>query len=254
MSEVPSYELLFDDYIVSNLYSQSAYSFPMEYQDSSKNRSFSPTLSLDQNKDMFFVGPLTPPNEPTKNDEILRRMSDAQVFNMFDKSMFDSAPSPSPTPLSPATTQYDCKPDIESYPSFNQGYVNATNFMGCSPKSEFSDGDNDYHEKLCRTTSSVSDIDNAAGDFTAVPKPVAKAKRKTRLCALTLEEKSERRKKQNRLAASRCRKKKQDALSNIKCTANSVQAENDALKNEIENLKQIIENMKKEKMCASCRK
>merc|ERR1711939_1291361 len=82
----------------------------------------------------------------------------------------------------------------------------------------------------------------ASGGASVVPteKPApAKPKRKTRLCSLTPEEKGERRKQQNRLAASRCRKKKQAALQRLQSCTDDVQKENDSLKAEIAQLKKL---------------
>jgi len=82
---------------------------------------------------------------------------------------------------------------------------------------------------------------------------INKPKRKTRLCKLTLSEKSERRKRQNRLAASRCRKKKQAALTNMEDTANCMKKENDKLRAEMAELKKIISDLQeKQKSSFTC--
>lgn len=240
MSEVPDYERLLNEYVMNSFY-------PKEQEQCASPMYVSKAdlVHVDQcqlRRNMFDEHPLTPPEE--KDDNVLRRMSETELFNVLSPNSNENKYEC----VSPATIyQSRVTPTSNLLTSFSDaGIYNSMN-SNCSSNSnsDHSDNEDQTFRNLNNIISSTnSPFGNNASSTSAIKKP----KRKTRLCSLTQFEKSERRKKQNRLAASRCRKKKQAALSEMEDTANKVRAENAVLLEEIAALKATIEELKKNRV------
>jgi len=285
MSEVPDYELLLNDYVMSNnffhgyspnenkmfsskpgLQLESKISVPasppQEDWDPRKSPSSvinaSPSTGYKQSN-MFNMNPLTPPQCNSGNDELLRKMSESDFMNVLspiddNSNRLDNI---SPATLYQANNRY-----------YNGNYRATTSsptaladldagiYYNNQSGSDNSDSDEDrYHpQKEYGYSGNIPSTDRSHNTSPVDEHQLKKPKRKTRLCALSSREKSERRKQQNRLAASRCRKKKQAALSAMEDCANTVKDENSKLKDEIADLKKLVEELKKNQTCSFCHK
>jgi hypothetical protein len=279
MSEVPDYELLLNDYVMtSNLFhgyspnenkmfsskpglqierkGSVPASPPHEIWDPSKTPS--PVVSASSmaynQSNMFNMNPLTPPQNSCGNDELLRKMSESDIMNVLSPIGDNSSRLDN---ISPATLyqtsnrhsngNYRATTFPAGLTSFSDAGIYYNNQSG-SDNSD-SDEDKDYQPKEIGFNGNVPSSNRSHNSSPVDATEIKKPKRKTRLCALSSQEKSERRKQQNRLAASRCRKKKQAALSEMENCANVVKDENSKLRDEIADLKRLVEELRKNQAC-----